>query len=75
MGSRLTTGFETEGVKRRLPTRRGTEGDKSRLPTVICPFCDSRVRASDRVVRCRNCGEAFEPEDCEDENDEAYSAY
>ena len=28
----------------------------------VCPFCEERTRIVERVVRCRSCGEAFEPE-------------
>jgi tRNA(Ile2) C34 agmatinyltransferase TiaS len=31
-------------------------------PTVICPFCDQRIKSSENLVRCRNCGEVFERE-------------
>ena len=30
---------------------------------VICPFCDAEIRRLERVVKCANCGEAFEPDE------------
>jgi DNA-directed RNA polymerase subunit RPC12/RpoP len=47
-------------------TRINHEGfRRQHLPTIICPFCDSRIKQGmtpESVVKCRNCGEAFEPE-------------
>jgi transcription elongation factor Elf1 len=44
---------------------------------IICPFCDNRIKTRDslsfgnndfgRVIKCRNCGEAFEPEPDEED--------
>ena len=42
------------------------------MRAVTCPFCDERIKSSDRVVRCRNCGEAFEPEPDDDEECEFF---
>ena len=43
-------------------SRTSTEDASGRLPSVICPFCDCRIRAGERLVKCRNCGEVFESE-------------
>jgi len=34
-----------------------------RRPTVVCPFCDYRIKSREKVIKCWNCGEAFETEE------------
>ncbi|HJW96898.1 MAG TPA: hypothetical protein VJ485_01935 [archaeon] len=48
------------------------ESDFRHLPSIVCPFCDHRVRSREltkkaadeppsvQIVKCWNCGEAFE---------------
>jgi tRNA(Ile2) C34 agmatinyltransferase TiaS len=44
---------------------------------IICPFCDSRMKAQPpgHVMRCRNCGEAFEAEHADEDFSGAESVF
>jgi tRNA(Ile2) C34 agmatinyltransferase TiaS len=46
----------------------------SEIQTVICPFCNQRIKSGEALVRCRNCGEVFERELelSEEEHDENF---
>ena len=37
------------------------------MKVIICPFCDHEIKSSGDVVKCWNCGEAFEREPDEEE--------
>lgn len=41
--------------------------EKGRLQTIVCPFCDHEIKSRENVVKCWNCGEAFEREPDEEE--------
>lgn len=51
----------------RLRSRREPEGVSGRLRSITCPFCDHEIKSRENVVKCWNCGEAFETEPDEEE--------
>jgi len=40
---------------------------EGRLHSITCPFCDHEIRTRENVVKCWNCGEAFEREPDEED--------
>ena len=41
--------------------------ENGRLKTIVCPFCDHEIKSGENIVKCWNCGEAFEREPDEEE--------
>ena len=50
-------------MRRRFPD----ENEGGRLRSITCPFCDHEIRTRENVVKCWNCGEAFETEPDEED--------